>query len=150
MNRTASASWRQHETDDHRIAILNAADRLLSGAPRSSSGNLSIVQLAKEANVKYWVVAQKHTDLRDHFQRLAVAARTAASQYQSSRNELAELRADHNALKKHCTGLEQLLRTYAIVINELTTENEALKVQAATNIGTVTPLVRVPRTPHSS
>lgn len=79
MNKTASASWQNHETDAQRIAILAAADRLLSGKPMRSTGNLSIVQLAKEAKVKYWVVAQKHTDLRDHFQRLAVPARQAAA-----------------------------------------------------------------------
>jgi hypothetical protein len=47
-----------HETDPQRIAILTAADRLLAGTPKRSTGNLSIVQLAVEANVKYWVVAQ--------------------------------------------------------------------------------------------
>jgi hypothetical protein len=43
------------------MAILAAADRLLAGTPRLSTGNLSVVQLATEADVKYWVVAQKHT-----------------------------------------------------------------------------------------
>jgi hypothetical protein len=60
------------------VGILAAADRMLSGKPQRCSGNLSVSQLAVEANVKYWVVAQRHTDLRDHFQRLAVAARRAA------------------------------------------------------------------------
>ncbi|WP_215542823.1 hypothetical protein [Amycolatopsis sp. CA-230715] len=48
-----------------RIAILHAADRLLASSPQGSTGNLSTVQLAVEADVKYWVVAQKHPDLRD-------------------------------------------------------------------------------------
>jgi len=70
--KTATASWPTNETDPQRIAILEAADRLLSGTPQRSTGNLSIVQLAVEANVKYWLVAQKHPDLRDHFQQLVL------------------------------------------------------------------------------
>ena len=63
MNKTASTNWPHHETNPQRIAILNAADRLLAGTPKRSTGNLSVVQLAIEANVKCWVVTQKHTDL---------------------------------------------------------------------------------------
>jgi uncharacterized protein len=39
---------------------------------------------------------------------------------------------DHEALRKHCTGLEQLIRTYAQVINELSLENQALREQHVT------------------
>lgn len=138
MNRTASTSWTHHETDPQRIAILAAADRLLAGGPKRSSGNLSIVQLAREANVKYWVVAQKHTDLRDHFQRLAVPARKAAAAFHDSQDPLTVLRKDHAALKAHCEGLEQLLQTYATVINELTLHNETLRSAARTTTATVT------------
>ncbi len=46
---TATASWTTSETDPQRKAILVAADRLLAGTPRHSSGNLSVVQLAIEA-----------------------------------------------------------------------------------------------------
>jgi hypothetical protein len=49
---------------------------------------------------------------------------------------------DHLALKKHCTGLEELVRTYAQVINELTLENKALREQASSSPATVTPLRR--------
>jgi hypothetical protein len=52
-NRTASTNWPHRDTDPQRMGILAAADRLLAGAPKRSSGNLSIVQLAIEANVKY-------------------------------------------------------------------------------------------------
>jgi len=73
---TATNSWPTRETDPQRVAILAAADRLLAGTPQRSTGNLSIVQLAVEADLKYWIVAQKHTDLRDYFQHLAAKART--------------------------------------------------------------------------
>ena len=138
---TATASWTTDETDPQRKAILAAADRLLAGTPRHSSGNLSVVQLAAEAQVKYWVVAQRHTDLRDHFQALARAARTrgAASQTHAERDRLRE---ERDRLRQHCSGLEELVRAYAVVINELTIENQALRDQLAVPSATVTPLQR--------
>jgi hypothetical protein len=147
VNRTASTSWPHHETDPQRIAVLTAADRLLAGNPKHSTGNLSVVQLAREANVKYWVVAQKHTDLRDHFQRLAVPARKAAATFHDSQDPLTVLQKDHAALKTHCEGLEQLLQTYATVINELSTQNESLRAQIGSTAGTVTPIHRRPHPP---
>ena len=92
MNRTATASWPTEETDPQRVGILAAADRMLSGKPQRCSGNLSVSQLAVEANVKYWVVAQRHTDLRDHFQRLAVAARRAAHAHDDDNDPIVKLR----------------------------------------------------------
>jgi hypothetical protein len=58
--------------------------------------------------------AQKHTDLRDHFERLAVPARKAAAEFDNNQNPLAVLQRDHAALMAHCEGLEQLLpRTHS-------------------------------------
>ena len=44
---TATETWPLQGTDRQRRATL-AADRLLAGTPRKSSGNLSTVQLAVE------------------------------------------------------------------------------------------------------
>jgi hypothetical protein len=137
---TATGAWPIQEADPQRIAILDAADRLLTGTPQRSTGNLSIVQLAIEADLKYWIIAQKHTDLRDHFQRLAAVARRqpgTGSAYE-------ELQTKYRELRLHCAGLETLLQTYATVINELSRENQILREQRVqTN---VTPLK--PRTHH--
>ncbi len=126
MNRTATTSWPVEESDPQRVGILAAADRMLSGKPQRCNGNLSVSQLAVEANVKYWVVAQKHTDLRDHFQRLASAARRAASAHNHDHDPMAKLRRENAALNDHCQSLERLVQQYAIIINELTLENEQL------------------------
>lgn len=136
----ATNAWPTRETDPERIAILAAADRLLAGTPRRSTGNLSVVQLAVEADLKYWILVQKHTDLRDHFQ--LVTAHTRRRPGASSAND--ELETKYGELRQHCAGLETLLQTYATVINELALENQALREQQAP--GTVTPLQR--RTPH--
>ena len=90
------------------------------------SGNLSVSQLAVEADVKYWVIAQKHTDLRDHFQRLAVAARRAAHAHDDDNDPIVKLRQKNAELTDHCQSLERLVQQYAVIINELTLENEQL------------------------
>ena len=126
MNRTATTSWATAETDPQRVCILAAADRMLSGRTQRSSGNLSVSQLAVEANVKYWVVAQKHTDLRDHFQRLAVAARQVAAAHHDDNDPIVQLRRRNAELAAQCDSLARLVQQYAIIINELTLENERL------------------------
>jgi hypothetical protein len=139
---TATGSWTTPETDPQRKAILAAADRLLAGTPRYSSGNLSVVQLAIEAQVKYWVVAQRHTDLRDHFQALVRAAGPARGKARQANMERDRLREERDQLRQHCAGLEELVRTYAVVINELAIENQALRDQLRAPSATVTPLQR--------
>jgi len=134
----ATSAWPTRETDAQRIAILDAADRLLAGAPRRSTGNLSVVQLAVEADLKYWIIAQKHTDLREHFQRLAATA--SRSRGTPSANN--DLEFKYSQLRQHCAGLETLLQTYATVINELARENQALRAQPTP--AKVTPLKRRP------
>ena len=128
ISKPATSSWPHRETTPQRIAILAAADRLLTGAPTRSTGNLSVIQLAIEADVKYWVVAQKHTDLRDHFQQLGAQNRPAASSVRDHvRESLARLQREHQRLKDHCARLEDLVQTYAVAINELTLENGAIR-----------------------
>lgn len=140
----ATSSWPHPESEPQRVAILAAADRLLTGTPERSTGNLSISQLAIEADIRYWIVAQKHTDLRDHFQQLAAKSRQAAQVARSrSLDPFARLQREHQELKDHCARLEDLVRTYAVVINELSLENEANRDQ--TQRGHVTRL----ETPHA-
>jgi hypothetical protein len=110
---TATNAWPAQEIDPQRIALLAAADRLLAGTPRRSTGNLSVVQLAVEADVKYWVVAQRHTDLRDHFQNLARAAGNIPAAFRKTIDAHDQLKAERVRLRGHCEGLEQIVRTYA-------------------------------------
>jgi hypothetical protein len=92
--------------------------------------------------VKYWVVAQRHTDLRDHFQALVRAAgRTRGTAHRAS-TERDRLREERDQLRQHCAGLEEPVRTYAVLINELAIENQALRDQLRAPSATVTPLQR--------
>jgi hypothetical protein len=144
----ASTAWPTRETATERIAILTAADRLLAGTPQRSSGRLSVVQLAVEADVKYWIVAQKHTDLRDHFQLLAAEAKRKLQNRDENAEANSQGPGELAQLKKYCTGLEELIATYALLINELTIENECLRAQPAAPDRTVTPMSRR-RSPRS-
>lgn len=137
MSKPATASWPQKESDPERLALLAAADRLLIGAPSQSTGNLSVVQLAKEAGVKYWVVVQKHTDLRDHFQQLAAHARNMKAAYANSFDETASLKQENTNLRARCADLERLVQKCATVINELSLEIESLHAETAKKRQTV-------------
>jgi hypothetical protein len=142
----ATTAWASAEQDPERIAILAAADRLLAGKARQSTGNLSVVQLAAEAGVKYWTIAQKHTDLRDHFQQLTRAARHKTPPREDEPGAVQHPDRDREKLARHCAALEELIRNYAAVINELATENQALRDQIAGASPAVTPLRRRPTT----
>jgi chromosome segregation ATPase len=144
---TATETWPLDETDRQRRAILAAADRLLAGTPRKSSGNLSTVQLAVEAGVKYWIVAQKHTDLRDHFQQLAGEAKKTPAAVRKTHDAHEQLKKDHAKLRRHCAGLEELVETYAHAINELARENQQLKDRLEGSADNVRPLTRSRRRP---
>ncbi|WP_141246233.1 hypothetical protein [Streptomyces albidoflavus] len=144
---TATETWPLQETDRQRRAILTAADRLLAGAPRKSSGNLSTVQLAVEAGVKYWIVAQKHTDLRDHFQQLVGEAKNTPAAVRKTQDAHEKLKQNHAELRRHCVGLEELVQTYAHAINELARENQHLKDRLEGSPDNVRPLTRSRRRP---
>jgi hypothetical protein len=75
---------------------------------------------------------------------LATRQRPAAETPRHDHDAFVLLQREHLELKKHCASLEELIRTYACVINELTLENEALREQATASHGTVTPLPRLP------
>ena len=139
---TATETWTTRESDRQRRAILAAADRLLAGNPRRSTGNLSTVQLAAEAGVKYWIIAQKHTDLRDHFQQLAREAKNTPIALRKALDTHEQLKHDHAKLRRHCTGLEELVQTYALAINELAAENQQLKARLEAPADNVLPMPR--------
>ena len=61
MNRTATASWPTEETSTRNDGHLAAAPTDAQRKPQRCSGNLSVSQPAVEANVKYWVVAQRQS-----------------------------------------------------------------------------------------
>ena len=117
----------RNDADPVRRSILAAVDRLLTGAPiRSTSGRLSISQLAVEAGIERWRLTHQHTDLKDQFQQRVRQLDADRGRQTKAVSDLEALRHDHAELRRHCATLEERLRTYATVINLLALENTAL------------------------
>ncbi|MGW4197505.1 hypothetical protein [Streptomyces sp. NPDC005004] len=97
--------------------------------------------------MKYWIVAQKHTDLRDHFQQLARKAKNTPAAVRKTQDAREKLKQDHAELRRHCADLEELVQTYAHAINELARENQQLKDGLRGSTDNVRPLTRSRRRP---
>ncbi|WP_328559279.1 hypothetical protein [Streptomyces coelicoflavus] len=119
------------ETDPIRKAILSAMDRMLSGSPKRSTGHLNVSQLAVEADVKRWQLTHRHTDLRDLFQARARQAENSRGTQWRAVEERDDLRLRHAELQRHCAELEERVQTYAVVINLMALEYDAVAEQTA-------------------
>lgn len=92
---------------------------------------------AVAAGIKYRVIAQKHTDLRDHFQRLTAQSRQTTTTFADNHDILTRLQHEHAELRTHCDGLEDLLQNYARIINELAQQNADLQEQVTAPQATI-------------
>lgn len=119
------------ETDPVRKAILAAMDRMLSGSPKRSTGRLSVSQLAIEADVRRWQLTHRHTDLRDLFQARVREAEDFRGTHQKTVEERDDLHRRNRELQRYCSELEERVQTYAVVINLMALEYEALTEQNA-------------------
>ncbi|GAA0589191.1 hypothetical protein GCM10010174_00020 [Kutzneria viridogrisea] len=127
-------------TLDERDRIRAAMDRILSGIAERSTGALTIVALALEAEVPRNALTQRHTDLKAEFY-ARVADRGAPSEVET------RLRATIAALKKTIankntelaqlrTDVPALVRT----VNQLTLENHELRETLANLSAEVIPI----------
>src|SRR5216684_8924523 len=82
-----------------RAAIQAAADRLLAGTPLRSADQLTIVQLAVEANVKRWLLTHKHRDLAEQFQARARAIDGDPPPIAGLKAQLTQLTEDNTRLR---------------------------------------------------
>lgn len=102
---------------DERQLICAAMDRILIGTPEHSNGALTIVALAVEAGVPRNALTQRHTDLKNEFydnvrargatpdseQRLRKQVRRLKELRAADAEEIAQLKADVEALVALCT-----------------------------------------------
>ena len=112
-----------------RYAIEAAITRLLDGTPQRSTGALSIVQLAVEADVKRWVLTHKHTDLAEQFARRARTQEKMPSAFQSLDRRAKAAEAANDRLRQENIQLRKQLNLYAQVIHELATERNRTRQQ---------------------
>ena len=116
-----------HTAVAERAAIRAAGDRLLAGAPlRSRTGELSIVQLAVEADAKRHLLTHKHIDLKDHFAALVKTQGRVPEAFKPLEAKGEQLGADNARLRKRITELSSLVEAYALQVGVLTQENARL------------------------
>jgi len=133
MQMTRPTTSRTRKNDEERRAITAAAARLLADPSTSTTGKLSVLELAKAAGVKRWVLTHKHVDLKEAFEAEAarvmqtaggnsVPQRLPQNHGMSAQDKelLARLRRENAALHERVAFL-------AHVLNQLTIVYEALK-----------------------
>ncbi len=104
-------------TEEERRQITAAIDRLIGGTPLRSDGNLTIVELAVEADVKRWVLTHKHTDLKDLFNAKVKTATQEPPLVQQLRNRVTQLEAANTDLRREVARREQALDAMARWLN---------------------------------
>lgn len=116
-----------------RVQIVDAIERLLIGAPNVSDGNLTIVSLAREANVPRAALTHRHLDLKAAFY----------DRVQNLGRELpviTELRATVFAQSKRIKEQEQLIVGLEQEIALWARLNRALSIERAYDSPTGNPL----------
>ena len=104
-----------------RAAITAAMQRLLEGTPKRSTGALSVVQLAAEADVKRWVLTHKHTDLADEFRSRVEASGPIPAAYSNLEQQARDAQEANQELRAQNTQLRAQVTAYARIIHELHT-----------------------------
>ncbi|MFD0622202.1 hypothetical protein ACFQ2K_05860 [Streptomyces sanglieri] len=105
------------------VKLRAAAERLLAGTPLHSSGKLTILDLAEEAQVKRWLLTHKYPNtLMAKYQAEFKAARHKSEPVKKAEAELDRLRDDLARVRTEKRQLSELVGTYAVMIEQLARE----------------------------
>ena len=102
-----------------RERIEAAIKRLLHGQPLRSTGALTVIQLAAEADVKRWVLTHRHTDLMHSFQAAVRQQQQESPLVTPWRERVQQLEIDNAALRTENADLRATVEIYAQVIDDL-------------------------------
>ncbi|MFI9365865.1 hypothetical protein ACIG5E_33160 [Kitasatospora sp. NPDC053057] len=130
--------------DADREAIRAAADRLLDGIPLRSTGELTVVQLAAEADVKRWLLTHKHRDLAEQFQARARLLAGDPPPIAALKKKIGDLEDANTRLKAAETERQALTEFYAHVINELSVELDRVTAERDDLLGNVRSIATAP------
>jgi hypothetical protein len=133
---TTEGPIRMTDANAERAAITAAMQRLLEGTPKRSTGALSIVQLAAEADVKRWVLTHKRADLADEFRSRVAASGPIPAAYSNLEQRAREAQNANQELRAQNTQLRAQITAYARIIHELHT---ALANESAPCLSVVRP-----------
>jgi hypothetical protein len=134
--------------DPARIAIQAAADRLLAGTPLRSTGELTVMQLAREAGVKRWLLTHKHRDLAEQFQARVRLADQDPPPVIELKKRIQQLTDDNARLRADNAKHKALSTYYAHIINELSAELEQITAERDQLLGNVRPIAAAPSLRH--
>jgi hypothetical protein len=118
-------------TSDDRAQIEAAMERLLAGLPLRSNGDLTIVSLAIEADLKRHALTHKHTDLKESFYARIRAQGSVPASETALREQLADLRRKLDDLRSERDEYKLAAQALARALNVLTAENDTLRRQAS-------------------
>ncbi|WP_326812334.1 Atg14 domain-containing protein [Streptomyces scopuliridis] len=145
---------------DERERIRVAMDRILGGTPQASSGALTVVALAQEADVPRNALTQRHLDLKNEFYArvkergetpdVEVRLRKTIVQLKKTignkNEELDQLRADVPALVRTVNQLALENQQLRQELAQRTSNVVALQSQSVPRPGTRHPATRTPPT----
>ncbi len=127
-----------------RAAIQAATDRLLTGTPLRSTGELTVVQLAFEADVKRWLLTHKHRDLAEQFQARVRASGGDPPPVIELKARIQHLEEDNTRLRVDNAEQHKLTEYYANVINELATALDRVTIEREQLLGNVRAIAEAP------
>ena len=127
--------------NDERQVIRDAMDRLLAGKPIRSSGALTVVALAEEANVKRHLLTHRHVDLRGEFYARVRSQGLVPQSEVKLREQIAKLEQSVKKLQGANAELKTEVALFARMNNVLAAENSRLvAADEAIGAGPVSPL----------
>lgn len=112
---TGAAKERARE----RQQIQAAAERLLAGEPLRSTGALTVVQLAVEAELKRWLLTHRHIDLTQKFQSAARQLSQESPLVEPWKQKVARLEKDLREAHAENAELRKTNTSYARMIHNL-------------------------------
>ncbi|MEV5497668.1 hypothetical protein AB0M50_19955 [Nonomuraea fuscirosea] len=127
---------------DERERIRAAMDRILAGAPQNSTGALTIVALAQEADVPRNALTQRHSDLRNEFYERVKARGATPDVEVRLRETIKKLKKTIANKNKELAQIREDVPALVRAVHQLTLENQELRKQLELPEPNITPLRR--------
>ncbi|MFD7096737.1 hypothetical protein [Streptomyces xanthophaeus] len=129
---------------DERDRIRTAMDRILSGTPEHSTGALTIVALATEAQVPRNALTQRHTDLRNEFYDKVRVRGDIPDNEKRLRRQIRQLKELRAADTDEITRLKADIEALVGALHQSTTDNRLLRKQLTDRSAVIRKLPRQP------
>lgn len=129
---------------DERDRIRTAMNRILGGAPEHSTGALTIVALAAEAQVPRNALTQRHTDLRNDFYEKVRARGDVPDNEKRLRRQIRRLKELRAADGDEITRLKADVEALVGALHQATTDNRLMRQQLTERSAVIRAVPRQP------